>query len=573
MATPLNLEEGQSSTRPPRFNGHFYSWWKVRMHDFLMAEDSELWDIVLDGPFIPMIEEKDGEKTSLVPKPTQKYDEADRKKIEKGYKAKTLLVCGIGPDEFNRVSACESAKEIWDYLKTAHEGTEQVKESKIDMLTSRYKNFKMKEGETIHEMFTKLSSITNELRSLGEPINMSKQVKKVLRILPKSWESKVDAITEAKDLKVLTMDALIGNLKTHEMNRNHDSSKKEVKKDKSLMLKFQKIVRKNKGFKRGTNGPRNTTQNDTCYKCGKAGHFIRECPLLKNENKEHQKLRSDKEKRRDLVLGKNDRKAAADYVVKKALAAWGDSSSDSEDPNEPNDVAMVAVHEEEPFSMKFMIDSVIELTSERDIMNAELDSLTENKVKLEERISKMMSLESDNTELKNQLNQIIEEAEKLNGMSNGLQVEIEEKLKNSEKNLGLSLEKSNRLENNIYSLLSVSQICDKGNEVKFTSEKCTMVSLTTKKVILTAFRSKNMYVANLETSHGDDLTCLSAQNENAYLWHRRLGHLVSKKNKSNHLLAQKASNLIQNTGVVTHGFMWTFEGSKQKWQEIHSGDS
>ena len=57
------------------------------MHDYLMAEDSELWDIVLDGPFIPMIEEKDGEKTSLVPKPRQKYDEADRKKIEKGYKA------------------------------------------------------------------------------------------------------------------------------------------------------------------------------------------------------------------------------------------------------------------------------------------------------------------------------------------------------------------------------------------------------------------------------------------------------------------------------------------------------
>ena len=85
------------------------------------------------------------------------------KKIEKGFKAKTLLVCGIGPDEYNRVSACESAKEIWDCLLTAHEGTEQVKESKIDMLTSRYENFKMKEGETIHDMFTKLSSITNEL--------------------------------------------------------------------------------------------------------------------------------------------------------------------------------------------------------------------------------------------------------------------------------------------------------------------------------------------------------------------------------------------------------------------------
>ena len=89
----------------------------------------------------------------------------------------------------------------------------------------------MKKKETIHDMFTKLSSITNELRSLGEPISMTKQVRKVLRILPKSWQSKVDAITEAKDLKVLTMDALIGNLKTHKMNRNYDLSKKEAKKD------------------------------------------------------------------------------------------------------------------------------------------------------------------------------------------------------------------------------------------------------------------------------------------------------------------------------------------------------
>ena len=52
------------------------------------------------------------------------------------------------------------------------------------MLTSQYENFKVREGETIHELFTKLSSITNELRSLGEPISMSKQVRKVLQSFP-----------------------------------------------------------------------------------------------------------------------------------------------------------------------------------------------------------------------------------------------------------------------------------------------------------------------------------------------------------------------------------------------------
>ena len=34
-------------------------------------------------------------------------------------------------------------------------------------------------------------------------------------------------------------------------------------------------------------------------------------------------------------------------------------------------------------------------------------------------------------------------------------------------------------------------------------------------------------VSNLETSHGDDLTCPIAQNVNVDMWHRRLGHVNS----------------------------------------------
>jgi len=36
-----------------------------------------------------------------------------------------------------------------------------------------------------------------------------------------------------------------------------------------------------------------------------------------------------------------------------------------------------------------------------------------------------------------------------------------------------------------------------------------------------------MYVANLNSIEGDNLTCLSAQYDNANLWHRRLGHVSS----------------------------------------------
>lgn len=40
-------------------------------------------------------------------------------------------------------------------------------------------------------MQTKLASITNELRCLGEPISTNKQVRKVLQILPMSWQVKL----------------------------------------------------------------------------------------------------------------------------------------------------------------------------------------------------------------------------------------------------------------------------------------------------------------------------------------------------------------------------------------------
>lgn len=81
---------------------------------------------------------------------------------------------GIGAEEYNRISVCESAKEIWDSLNNAHEGTKQVIESKVDMLTSQYEDFILNEGETIQEMETRFSAITNELKCSGEPISQSK---------------------------------------------------------------------------------------------------------------------------------------------------------------------------------------------------------------------------------------------------------------------------------------------------------------------------------------------------------------------------------------------------------------
>jgi len=57
--------------------------------------------VILDGPYIPTKEVKYGELTTTIVKTRKVYNEADKKKIEKNYKAKKILVCGIGSDEYN----------------------------------------------------------------------------------------------------------------------------------------------------------------------------------------------------------------------------------------------------------------------------------------------------------------------------------------------------------------------------------------------------------------------------------------------------------------------------------------
>lgn len=76
-----------------------------------------------------------------------------------------------------------------------------MKQSKINVLTTQYELFNMHEGESIQDIHTRITSIVSELKCLKENIKMYKLPRKILSILPSSWESKVNGILEAKDLK------------------------------------------------------------------------------------------------------------------------------------------------------------------------------------------------------------------------------------------------------------------------------------------------------------------------------------------------------------------------------------
>ena len=104
----------------------------------------------------------------MVPKPKQKWDERDKRNFQLNAKAVYTLQYAMDRNEYNRICQCKSTKEIWRLLEVTHERTNQVKESKINLLVLSYELFFMKDNETIVKMITRFIDIVNGLEVLGK---------------------------------------------------------------------------------------------------------------------------------------------------------------------------------------------------------------------------------------------------------------------------------------------------------------------------------------------------------------------------------------------------------------------
>ena len=86
----------------------------------------------------------------------------------------------IHPIEFSRISTCRSAKEMWDKLELIYEGTSEVKETKANLLITEHEMFRMRNDESISDMFARLIQLINHLKALGKMYIDTELVRKVL---------------------------------------------------------------------------------------------------------------------------------------------------------------------------------------------------------------------------------------------------------------------------------------------------------------------------------------------------------------------------------------------------------
>ena len=93
-------------------------------------------------------------------------------------------------------------------LEVTHEGIVDVRRARKHTLVSEYEAFRMKNGETISQLQTRFTHIVNHLLGLRKTFEDDELNIKILNCLTRTWEPKITAIKESKDLALMLMDDL-----------------------------------------------------------------------------------------------------------------------------------------------------------------------------------------------------------------------------------------------------------------------------------------------------------------------------------------------------------------------------
>jgi hypothetical protein len=143
-------------SKPPLFDGTCYDYWKRKIKMYLDSISDQVWDVT-ESDFVIL------DPNNL----------ANNDKANKQCNTMTLntIYNAIDSKVFEQIKDCDRASEVWKRLEEIYEGTPAVKSVKLYIFKDKLTSFKVKDDESIPEMFYRLQVIVNDLKALGEKIN------------------------------------------------------------------------------------------------------------------------------------------------------------------------------------------------------------------------------------------------------------------------------------------------------------------------------------------------------------------------------------------------------------------
>jgi hypothetical protein len=116
------------------------------------------------------------------------------------------------------VQGLKSAKEIWDVLKTAHEGDEVTKITKRETIEGELGRFILNLGEEPQVMYNRLKTLVNQVRNLGSTKwDDHEMVKVILRSLVFRNPTQVQLICGDPRYKLMSPEEVIGKFVSFEL--------------------------------------------------------------------------------------------------------------------------------------------------------------------------------------------------------------------------------------------------------------------------------------------------------------------------------------------------------------------
>ncbi|KAK1356538.1 hypothetical protein POM88_049794 [Heracleum sosnowskyi] len=194
----MSAPKTTAGIKVPPFTRDDFGLWKVKMLLFIKASNPLYIGILENGPFVPM--KSVGETTTPEGLMLILTDSADK---EMSY----------------QLMNCVSGKQMWDTINLIMEGTEDVQENRLDILTSQYESFRSVTGESITQVFEKYIKLLNELSMKGKTYPLRETNRKFMMTLPGHVEHKSSSIRERIDFIKIPLEMIYGKLKTYEMDQ------------------------------------------------------------------------------------------------------------------------------------------------------------------------------------------------------------------------------------------------------------------------------------------------------------------------------------------------------------------
>jgi hypothetical protein len=235
--------------------------------------------------------------------------------------ATSIFLASLCREKYNKVQGLKNAKEIWDVLKTAHEGDEVTKITKRGIIEGELGRFVLNKGEepwykqmSPEEVIGKFVSFELMVKDSKHIINFEHSATSTPEVQPVTFK----ATEEKKEDPTPTNRLLI------------DASKLDNKQMTLIIKSLRQILKQRKGKEYKPRSKR------VCYRCGKSSHYIAKCPYENDSDKD-----DDKEGKKKMEKKKyyNKKKGGEAHMGRE----W-DSDESSTDSSSDKDAANIDIN-------------------------------------------------------------------------------------------------------------------------------------------------------------------------------------------------------------------------------------